>query len=554
MEKWKKIAAHIGAYPAALAKWLAVGALIGGIGGVIGSLFHIGVNYATQMRAAHPWILYLLPVLGLIIVGLYRVTKVEGKDTNAVIESVHFGKNVPVLLVPVIFISTVLTHLGGGSAGREGAALQIGGGIGFEAGRLLRLGEKDLPLATLCGMSAVFSALFGTPLTAAIFAMEVISVGVFYYAGLIPCLTAALVGYLVSLLMGVPPTRFAVADPGLDPWTMLLVILLAIGCAVVSILFCRGLQKTGKLAARLLPNPYGRVLVGGALVIVLTLLVGNTNYNGAGMEMVEQAVSGDVEPWAWLWKLLFTAVTIGFGYKGGEVVPSFFVGACFGCVLGGAMGLPEGFGAALHQNAVTSLSQFVWAEKTGALHWTVSLLGEISEEILSPLLEGVPSLYLERDRVELRVTAIRSDWVHDVDELFARAARQEGRHALRFQTPTAFKSRGQYVNLPTTRLLMQSLVQKWNGSFLDCPIEDEDGLGVETLAAGLRWRGFQLRDQSYRLKGSAIPGFVGRTVVENRLSGFHRQLADALLLFSGYSGVGIKTALGMGGVIHSAQP
>ena len=142
MEKWKKIAAHIGAYPAALAKWLAVGALIGGIGGVIGSLFHIGVNYATQMRAAHPWILYLLPVLGLIIVGLYRVTKVEGKDTNAVIESVHFGKNVPVLLVPVIFISTVLTHLGGGSAGREGAALQIGGGIGFEAGRLLRLGEK----------------------------------------------------------------------------------------------------------------------------------------------------------------------------------------------------------------------------------------------------------------------------------------------------------------------------------------------------------------------------------------------------------------------------
>ena len=291
MEKWKKIAAHIGAYPAALAKWLAVGALIGGIGGVIGSLFHIGVNYATQMRAAHPWILYLLPVLGLIIVGLYRVTKVEGKDTNAVIESVHFGKNVPVLLVPVIFISTVLTHLGGGSAGREGAALQIGGGIGFEAGRLLRLGEKDLPLATLCGMSAVFSALFGTPLTAAIFAMEVISVGVFYYAGLIPCLTAALVGYLVSLLMGVPPTRFAVADPGLDPWTMLLVILLAIGCAVVSILFCRGLQKTGKLAARLLPNPYGRVLVGGALVIVLTLLVGNTNYNGAGMEMVEQAVA-----------------------------------------------------------------------------------------------------------------------------------------------------------------------------------------------------------------------------------------------------------------------
>ncbi len=344
--------AHTGMYPAALGKWLAVGGLIGGIGGVIGSLFHIGVNYATQTRGQHPWILYLLPVLGLVIAGLYRVTKVEGKDTNAVIESVHFGKNVPVLLVPVIFIATVLTHLGGGSAGREGAALQIGGGIGHTTGRLLHLGEKDLPLATLCGMSAVFSALFGTPLTATVFAMEVISVGVFYYAGLLPCLTAALVGYLVSLLMGVPPTRFTVAAPGLSAWTMVLVILLAIGCAVVSILFCRGLQETGRLAAKLLPNPFVRAFVGGVLVIGLTLLVGNGDYNGAGMEVVERAVSGQVRSWAWLLKLLFTAVTIGFGFKGGEVVPSFFVGACFGCVLGGFLGLPAGFGAAIGLVAV----------------------------------------------------------------------------------------------------------------------------------------------------------------------------------------------------------
>ena len=352
MGKWNKFMAHIGTYPAALGKWLAVGGFIGGIGGVIGSLFHIGVNYATQTRGQHPLILYLLPALGLIIAGLYRVTKVEGKDTNAVIESVHFGKNVPVLLVPVIFIATVLTHLGGGSAGREGAALQIGGGIGHTTGRLLRLGEKDLPLATLCGMSAVFSALFGTPLTATIFAMEVISVGVFYYAGLLPCLTAALMGYLVSLLMGVPPTRFTVANPGPDAWTMVLVILLAIGCAVASILFCRGLQETGRLAAKLLPSPFVRAFVGGVLVIGLTLLVGNGDYNGAGMEVVERAMSGQVRSWAWLLKLLFTAVTIGFGFKGGEVVPSFFVGACFGCVLGGFLGLPAGFGAAIGLVAV----------------------------------------------------------------------------------------------------------------------------------------------------------------------------------------------------------
>ncbi len=352
MDKWKEIMVHIGRYPAVLGKWLAVGGLIGGVGGVIGSAFHIGVDYATRIRTAHPWILYLLPLLGLLIAGLYRLAKVEGKDTNAVIESVHFGKNVPVLLVPVIFLSTVLTHLGGGSAGREGAALQIGGGIGFETGRLLHLGQKDLPLATLCGMSAVFSALFGTPLTATVFAMEVISVGVFYYAGLLPCLTAALVGYGVSLAMSVPPTRFTVAAPGLNAWTMVLVILLAIGCGVVSILFCRGLQGSGRLAAKLLPNPFVRVFVGGLLVIALTLLVGSTDYNGAGMSVVEQAVGGHVSGWAWILKLLFTAVTIGFGFKGGEVVPSFFVGAAFGCLLGGFLGLPAGFGAAIGLVAV----------------------------------------------------------------------------------------------------------------------------------------------------------------------------------------------------------
>ena len=352
MDKWKEIMVHIGRYPAVLGKWLAVGGLIGGVGGVIGSAFHIGVDYATRIRTAHPWILYLLPLLGLVIAGLYRLAKVEGKDTNAVIESVHFGKNVPVLLVPVIFLSTVLTHLGGGSAGREGAALQIGGGIGFETGRLLHLGQKDLPLATLCGMSAVFSALFGTPLTATVFAMEVISVGVFYYAGLLPCLTAALVGYGVSLAMSVPPTRFIVAAPGLNAWTMVLVMLLAIGCGVVSILFCRGLQGSGRLAAKLLPNPFVRVFVGGLLVIALTLLVGSTDYNGAGMSVVEQAVGGHVSGWAWILKLLFTAVTIGFGFKGGEVVPSFFVGAAFGCLLGGFLGLPAGFGAAIGLVAV----------------------------------------------------------------------------------------------------------------------------------------------------------------------------------------------------------
>ena len=352
MEQLRKYIDHMGPYAAALLKWIVVGGLVGGVGGVVGALFHLGVNYATSVRLAHPWVLYLLPLGGLVIAGLYRLCKLEGKGTNAVIESVHFGSDVPVLLVPLIFVSTVITHLCGGSAGREGAALQIGGRIGYRTGRLLHLGEKDLPLATLCGMSGVFSALFGTPLTATVFALEVISVGVLYYAGLVPCITAAMTGYLISLLLGVPPTRFTVAMPALDAWTMLLVLVLAILCALVSILFCRGLHITEHLAARLVKNSYLRAAAGGVVIIALTLLLGTTDYNGAGMDVIQRALNGQANGWAWLLKLLFTAITIGCGFKGGEVVPSFFVGAAFGCWVGTLLGLPPAFAAAIGLVAV----------------------------------------------------------------------------------------------------------------------------------------------------------------------------------------------------------
>ena len=332
MEKVKERITHYSLYVTALLKWLAVGALVGGVGGFVGALFHLGVDCATNVRLAHPWILYLLPLGGVVIALLYRLCRLEGAGTNAVIESVHFGKKIPTLLVPLIFVSTVITHLCGGSAGREGAALQIGGGIGYRTGTLLRLGEKDLPLATLCGMAGVFSALFGTPLTATIFALEVISVGVLYYAGLLPCITASLTGYYIALLMGVEPTRFTVAMPALAWPTLGLVAVLAVGCALVSILFCRGLHITEHLAARWMKNGFLRAAAGGCVIVAATLLLGTTDYNGAGMDVVARALSGQADPWAWLLKLAFTAVTIGCGFKGGEVVPSAACSAdCWAC-------------------------------------------------------------------------------------------------------------------------------------------------------------------------------------------------------------------------------
>ncbi len=333
-------------YLATLFKWMTVGALIGGVGGVVGTLFHMGVDHATEIRLEHGWVIYLLPVGGLLIAAIYRLTKTEGRGTNDIIRSVHFGSHIPVVLVPVIFVSTVITHLCGGSAGREGAALQIGGGIGYKTGTLLRMHEKDLPLATMCGMSGVFAALFGTPLTAMIFSLEVISVGVLYYAGLVPCLVAAMTGYRVSTMLGVPPTRFTIPTVELETGLMLRVIVLTVLCAVVSIVLCRVLHWMEHNLEFLIESAMTRAFMGGCLLLAMTLVLGS-DYNGAGMDVIERALAGEADALAWLWKILFTVITIGCGFKGGEVVPSFFIGATFGCVAGGLLGVPVPLAAAV---------------------------------------------------------------------------------------------------------------------------------------------------------------------------------------------------------------
>ena len=340
-------------YLRTLLKWVILGLVIGAFCGVIGSAFHIGVHHATQLRAEYPWLLWCLPLAGLLIVGFYKLTKVEGQGTNSIIDEVHLGKGLPFYLLPAIFLGTILTHLCGGSAGREGAALQMGGTIGFHTGRLLRLDDRDLRVATLAGMAAFFSALFGTPLAATVFAMMVISIGIMYDVAFIPCLTAALTAYGVSLTMGVEPTRFAVAVPELEGWMLVRVAVLAALCAVVSTVFCNVIHIVEHQMAHRITNSWLRVVVGGLGIIALTYLCGTTDYNGAGMEVVTAAVEQETaHPEAFLLKLLFTAVTLAAGYKGGEVVPSFFVGATFGCVVGPLLGIPAGFAAAVGLVAV----------------------------------------------------------------------------------------------------------------------------------------------------------------------------------------------------------
>ena len=322
---------HIGLYVAALAKWLVLSIAVGTLCGGIGAVFHLGVHYAAQTRLSYPWLLWCLPLAGLAIVGSYKLMGTEGMGTNDIIDAVHEDKRLPILLLPSIFLGTLLTHLCGGSAGREGAALQIGGTIGQRVGRLLRLDDQDLRVATLSGMAACFSALFGTPLTAVIFAVMGISIGTLYHTALLPCLMSALAAFGVSLALGVEPTRFTVAVPEIAASGFFRVLILSVLFALVSILFCNFIHNVERWMQRKISNPWVRVVAGGLAIIALTYLVGTRDYNGAGMEIITAAVEqGTAHPAAFLLKLLFTAITLAAGFKGGEVVPSFLWGLPLG--------------------------------------------------------------------------------------------------------------------------------------------------------------------------------------------------------------------------------
>jgi H+/Cl- antiporter ClcA len=230
--------------------------------------------------------------------------------------------------------------------------LQLGGTISSTLGRLVKLDEKDERVITMCGMAAGFSPLFGTPLAAAVFAMEVVSVGVMYYAAAVPCVLAALVAQMVAGVLQVTPTAFSLAAvPDLTPLSLVQIVALGAGCACVAVLFCWVMHKTPAVYGRITRNPYLRVALGGVVVVVLSLLVGR-DYNGAGMNIIEKALNGDAKPYAFLLKILLTAITLGAGFKGGEIVPAFFAGATFGCVVGAILGLPAGFAAAVGMVAV----------------------------------------------------------------------------------------------------------------------------------------------------------------------------------------------------------
>lgn len=341
-------------YMKTFTKWLLLSTIMGVVCGIAGTAFHYSVDFATTKRTLYPYLIFFLPLAGLCIVFLYRHCGMEeDKGTNAVINSACSTETIPPQMGFLIFISTFLTHLCGGSAGREGAALQIGGSIASVFNKIFHFTEEDKRILIMCGMSGLFSALFNTPITAAVFSLEAIKVGTIYYGALIPCLMSSAIAYIFSHYFNIKPITYRISDlPAITPEVLIKVILFAILCAIVSIVFCECMRFSTALYKKYFSNPYLRIVVGSLLIIALTLVIGTRDYNGAGMSVIARAIQGDAVPEAFLLKIIFTTLTLGAGFKGGEIVPVFFIGSTFGCFAGTLLGLDPGFAAALGLTAV----------------------------------------------------------------------------------------------------------------------------------------------------------------------------------------------------------
>ena len=334
-------------------QWCVYAVVVGVVCGTIAAAFGMVIDAATAARQKYDWLVWLMPVAGLAIVGMYHLSGItKPMCTNRVLLAVKEEEGVAIRMAPLIYISSMLTHLTGGSSGREGAALQIGGSVANFIGRQFKLSHLDLRTITMCGMAAGFSGLFGTPLAAGIFAMEIAD-GTLHYAVLLPCMLSSIVARVTAEKFGIQAAAFTVTGyPDLTLHSVLAVLVFGVMCALLSILFVEVLHCIDWTYAQYLKNPYLRIAVAGLIVAAGTTLLGTRDYNGAGTEVIVRALAGEARPEAFLLKILFTALTLEAGFKGGEIVPTFFIGATFGCTFAPLIGLDPSFAAALGMTAL----------------------------------------------------------------------------------------------------------------------------------------------------------------------------------------------------------
>lgn len=340
-----------------LVKWTLIIIPLALIVGTEIALFLRVLDGATHFRWLHMWLLFLLPLAGIVIHFIYKFSgKNAEAGNNLIMDEIHRpGGGVPARMAPLVFITTIITHLFGGSAGREGTAVQIGGSMANLLAKWYRLSKDDVRILLMCGIAAGFGAVFGTPITGAIFALEVLAIGRIKYDALIPCFLASILADIVCAAWGVHHTQYRIVFSNGPVQSMgfsflsfhfnflLLgeVILAGIAFGLAGYLFSEMSHRIKDISVKNIKAQWLIPVIGGCIIIGLTYLTGTNDYLGLGVvskdpngiSIVNAFKPGGVNDWSWLWKLIFTAVTLGTGFKGGEVTPLFFIGAALGNTL-----------------------------------------------------------------------------------------------------------------------------------------------------------------------------------------------------------------------------
>lgn len=343
-------------------KWLLIAGIVGLFTGSASALFLTGLEWVTAAQVTNLWLLWLLPVGGALVSYIYlKAGKDSARGNNLIIEQIHEGNGViPFRMAPLVLFGTLITHLFGGSAGREGTAVQMGGSLAEWIGKLLRIGPFDRKIILMCGISGGFGSIFGTPLAGAIFGLEVVTFGAISYAALLPCFIASYIGHLVTSAWGIGHIHYSMGTmPSFDMLLISKVVFASILFGLTSLLFTSLTHKLKALFTRWFSNPVLKSFIGGLIIIALVYLIGTREYLGLGIPLIQQSFQEAVSPLAFLLKTLFTAITLGTGFQGGEVTPLFVIGSTLGSALAGLLVVSVPFLA-----AVGFVSVFSGAAKT----------------------------------------------------------------------------------------------------------------------------------------------------------------------------------------------
>ncbi|WP_257840075.1 voltage-gated chloride channel family protein [Salipaludibacillus agaradhaerens] len=326
-----------------LGKWLIISGIIGVLAGSASALFLTSLDWATNMRNNTPILILFLPIAGVIVSYMYmKFGGTAGKGNNLILEQIHNSQDgVPLRMAPLVLFGTIMTHLFGGSAGREGTAVQMGSSLADAVWKYLKLRATDRNIILICGISAGFGSVFGTPLAGAIFALEVLAFGVIRYRALIPCFFAALIGDRITSAWGVPHTHYSLGViPEFSVILLIKIILAGIIFGLTALLFSKLSQGFKSLFSTYFKNPMMKSFVGGAIVVTIVLILGTRDYTGLSLPLIHESFEGDVSPLAFFWKMLLTTITLGAGFQGGEVTPLFTIGATLGNTLSSFLGVP----------------------------------------------------------------------------------------------------------------------------------------------------------------------------------------------------------------------